>query len=314
MTDIRIRDIAPRLAGQAYPIATDDKIRLIDEITEAGVPAVEVTSFVRSDLIPGLADADEVFSRIKRRPNVSLECCVGNERGLVRAIDAGADAAWFLLSADETFAQNNIGRSTEQSLRELERMQELAESASITLGTYIIFAWGGPASPPRRAADLKDLTDRLRSIDVREWILADSSGYASPTAVRELAGFAISELGGSETLTVQIHDGRGMGLANIMELAKLGITRIDTALAGSGGHPAMAKTPGAGVCTEDALQLLQLEGYTTGIDLPDLISTANWCADTLRIPSNGFVRHAGPVPVHRPDRSYEPIEFEWHTA
>ena len=313
MTDIRIRDIAPRLAGQAHPITTDDKVRLIDELTAAGVPAIEVSSFVRPDLIPGLADADEVFARITRRPNVSLECCVGNERGLRRAIDAGADAAWFLLSADDGFAQHNIGRSTEQSLRELERMQQLARSAPITLGTYIIFAWGGPTSPPRRAADLNALTGRLTDIEVREWILADSCGYASPAAIRELTTFAIEQLGGPDTLTVQIHDGRGMGLANIIELADLGITRIDTALAGSGGHPAMKNTPGAGLCTEDTVQLLHLEGHTTGIDLPQLIDTANWFADTLQVPSNGFVRHAGPVPVAS---GYSPpqAEFEWRTA
>src|SRR5690606_28515964 len=122
-------------------------------------------------------------------------------------------------------------------------MQELARSAPITLGTYLIFAWGGPSSLPRRAADLYALTRRLNDIDVREWILADSCGYASPSAIRELTTFAIEQLGGTETLTVQIHDGRGMGLANIVELVDLGITRIDTALAGSGGHPAMKNTP-----------------------------------------------------------------------
>ncbi|EME22608.1 beta/alpha barrel domain-containing protein [Rhodococcus triatomae] len=312
MTDIRIRDIAPRLAGQAHPIGTDDKIRLIDAMTDAGVPAIEVSSFVRPDLIPGLADAAEVFRRIKRSPDVSLECCVGNERGLQRAIDAGVDAAWFLLSADEDFARQNIGRSTEESLLELERMQKLASSAAITLGTYIIFAWGGPTSPPRRASDLAHLSRRLREIGVREWILADSSGYASPTDARELVTFAINELGGSEKITVQIHDGRGMGLANVAELVGLGITRIDTALAGSGGHPAMRGTPGAGVCTEDVVQLLHLEGYTTGIDLPQLISAANWFADTLDVPSKGFVRHAGPVPVD--SATSRSAEFEWRTA
>lgn len=314
MTDIRIRDIAPRLAGQSHPISTADKVRLIDNLTESGIAAIEVSSFVRADLIPGLADADEVFARVKRRPNVSLECCVGNVRGLQRAVDAGADAAWFLLSADDTFAQNNIGRSTEQSLRELERMQELARSAPITLGTYVIFAWGGPTGPPRRAADLQSLTRRLRDIDVRHWILADSCGYASPVAVREIAAFAIDQLGGPETLTVQIHDGRGMGLANTVKLVDLGITRIDTALAGSGGHPALKNTPGAGMCTEDTVQLLHLEGHRTGIDLPYLVDTANWFADTLEVPSKGFVRHAGPVPSPGSGSVAQPNEFTWRTA
>lgn len=314
MTDIRIRDIAPRLTGQAHPISTDAKVELIDALTAAGVPAIEVSSFVRPDLVPGLADAAEVFERIRRRPNVSLECCVGNERGLRRAIDAGADVAWFLLSADEAFAHRNIGRSTEQSLRELERLQEIGASHSITVGTYIIFAWGGPTSPPRRPADLADLLRRLLAIGIREWILADSCGYAGPSAVRELAGFAANQLGGTETLTVQIHDGRGMGLAAVGELIDLGITRIDTALAGTGGHPAMPHTPGAGMCTEDTVQLLALEGHRTGIDLPELIRIANRFAETTGAPAKGFVRHAGPVPDDSSHGNSRQEIFEWTTT
>lgn len=314
MPSVRIREIAPRLAGQSHRISTADKVRLITELIDTGVRAIEVTSFVRPDLVPGLADADAVFARIPRRPDVSLECCVGNLRGLARAIDAGADAAWFLLSADEMFAQNNIGRSTDESLRELERMQELARSASIRLGTYLIFAWGGPTSPPRGPGDLIALTNRLLDMEVRDWILADSSGYASPTAMRHLTQFALDQLGSPHTLTVQTHDGRGMGLASLLPLIDLGVTQIDTALAGSGGHPAMRNSPGSGLCTEDAVQLLDLEHIRTGIDLVSLIQVADWFADTVGAPSRGFVRHAGPVPAHGVQPHPDAGAFEWRTA
>lgn len=103
-SDLHIRDVAPRLAFQAHEAATPDKVELIDRLTAAGVPAIEVSSFVRPDLVPGLADASDVFARVQRRAGVSLECCVGGAGGLRRAVEAGADAALYLLSADEGFA------------------------------------------------------------------------------------------------------------------------------------------------------------------------------------------------------------------
>lgn len=93
MTAIHIRDVTPRLAFQAQTVATPQKVELIDRLTGAGVPAIEVSSFVRPDLVPGLADAAEVFAQVQRRPGVSLECCVGGMGGLRRAVDAGADAS-----------------------------------------------------------------------------------------------------------------------------------------------------------------------------------------------------------------------------
>jgi hydroxymethylglutaryl-CoA lyase len=293
---LRIREIAPRLAFQAHPAPTARKVELISRLIAARVPAIEVSSFVRPDLIPGLADAAEVFARAERAPGVSLECCVGNTRGLDRAAAAGADAAWFLLSADDRFARDNTGRTTEESLRELERMRARADTAGTGLGTYLIFAWGGPAGPPRGPEELQPLARRLVEIGVTRWILADSSGYAAPPQIRELVQAAAAFIP-LDHITVQVHDSRGMGLANVVELARLGVTNIDTSLAGSGGHPAMSGMQGGGVCTEDAVQLLDRLGLATGIDLPALIDTANWLAGDVGVPAKGFVRTAGPVPT-----------------
>jgi hydroxymethylglutaryl-CoA lyase len=304
----RLRDIAPRLAFQAHPATTAQKIELVNRLAAAGVPAIEVTSFVRPDLVPGLADAADVFAAVSRRPGVSLECCVGNTRGLQRAVDAGADAAWFLLSADDGFARANIGRSTEASLIELARMRELADQTGIRLGTYVIFAWGGPTGPARRGEDLEPLARRLLDVGVDHWVLADSSGYAAPPQIRELLTTALAHVP-ADHLTVQIHDGRGMGLAALLPVLELGIRNIDTSLAGSGGHPAMPGTQGGGVCTEDAVQLLELAGIRTGIELPPLVDTANWLANEVGAPSPGFVRHAGPVPAA--DESPSQLTFTW---
>ncbi|WNF01286.1 pyruvate carboxyltransferase [Streptomyces luomodiensis] len=305
---VRIREIAPRLTFQDHVVPTEVKIELVGRLIDAGVRAFELSSFVRPDLVPGLADAEEVFARVPRVPGLSLGCCVGNTRGLARAVGAGADTAYFLLSADEEFARANTGRSTTDSLRELERMAAFAADRNIVLGTYVIFAWGGPTGPARSGEDLEPLARRLLDIGVDHWILADSSGYAAPPQIRELLTAALRHVPPSN-LTVQIHDGRGMGLAALLSLLELGVHAIDTSLAGSGGHPAMPGTQGGGLCTEDAVQLLHLCGVETGIDLPRLIDTANWLTSEVGVPGKGFVRHTGCVPSTA--QPGEPLAFTW---
>jgi hydroxymethylglutaryl-CoA lyase len=313
MTDpprARIREISPRLAFQDHQVPTTVKIEFAERLVAAGLRDLELSSFVRPDLVPGLADAEKVFASVPRVPGLILGCCVGNTRGLVRAANAGADSASFLLSADEDFARANIGRSTAESLAELECMAAFAAERGVVLDTYLIFAWGGPAGPARSGADLEPLFRRLLGIGVDRWILADSSGYAAPPQIRELVTAALRHVP-ADHLRVQIHDARGMGLAALLPLIELGIRHIDTSLGGSGGHPAMRRAQAGGVCTEDAVQLLELSGISTGVSLPRLIETATWLETEAGIPAKGFVRLSGPVPA--PEDAGQPFEFAWRS-
>lgn len=306
---VRLREIAPRLTFQAHRAPTDLKIELVQRLVRAGLRDFELSSFVRPDLVPGLADAAEVFGAVRAVPGLTLGCCIANERGLRAAADAGADSATFLLSADDAFARANIGRSTTESLVELERLAAVAADLGITLGSYVIFAWGGPTGPVRGPAELEPLARRLVDIGVTEWVLADSVGYAAPPQIRELTEAAARHvpLG---SLTVQVHDNRGLGVANVLELAALGVGTIDVSLAGSGGHPAMPGQRGGGVCTEDAAQALELAGYDTGTDLAALVDTANWLARE-GVPGLGFVRHVGAVP--QAAQAPAALTFTWKT-
>ncbi|WP_236790868.1 pyruvate carboxyltransferase [Amycolatopsis sp. GM8] len=307
---VRLREIAPRLTFQAHQVPTEVKIELVQRLVRAGIRDFELSSFVRPDLIPGLADAAEVFAAVRAAPGLTLGCCIGNERGLRAAAAAGADSATFLLSADDAFARANIGRSTADSLVVLERLAAVAAELGIALGTYVIFAWGGPTGPARGPAELEPLARRLVDIGISEWVLADSVGYAAPPQIRELVDAAARHvpLG---SLTVQVHDNRGLGVANVLELAALGVGTIDVSLAGSGGHPAMPGQRGGGVCTEDAAQALELAGYDTGTDLAALVDTANWL-DGAGVPGLGFVRHVGPVPDTA--RAPDALTFSWTTS
>ena len=186
-------------------------------------------------------------------------------------------------------------------------MAAIATKLDTRLGTYVIFAWGGPAGPARGPAELEPLAKRLVDIGVTDWVLADSFGYAAPPQIRELV-LTAAQFVPLQQLTVQVHDNRGMGVANVLELAALGVGTIDVAVAGSGGHPAMPGQRGGGVCTEDAVQALELAGYDTGIDLLALVETANWL-DQAGVPSLGFVRHIGPVP--EPTTRSDGLSFRW---
>ena len=293
--EVAIRDISPRLGFQSRSVATGIKVELVNRLVAAGIKGIEVASFVHPKKVPGMADAEQVFASVGRPKGVSLECCVGNTIGLKRAIDSGADAAWFLLDADEEFSLLNIGRSISDSLAELEKLQELAQSSSIRLGTYVIHAFGGPLGFPRKTEDVRPLLQSLHALGVCDWILADSSGYAAPKQVREMMA-AVYELNPSRSTRLQIHDGRGMGLANVVELVGSGWKNIDLSLAGSGSHPAAQGRLVGGTCTEDAVQLLHLMGIKTGVDLDALIDAANWLSALNLGPDFGFVRRSGKVP------------------
>ena len=297
MPDVRIREISPRLAFQAHQVETEQKIEFVDRLTAAGVQAIESSSFVHPKMVPGLADAEQVFARVKRPTGVSLECCVANVTGLRRAIDAGAHAAYFLLAADEAFSMANIGRSIDDSLLELTKLHELAATADIKLGTYLIAAFGGPTGLARGPQDVQPVMAKLLQLGVHDWILADSCGYAAPSQMRRMVEFAAT-LTPMDRLNVQVHDSRGMGLANVATLAGMGLRNIDTALAGSGAHPAAKGLLVGGTCTEDAVQMLELEGFGTGIDLMALIDAANWLNELLGGHEMGFVRRSGKVPAN----------------
>lgn len=297
MASVRIRDIAPRLAFQAHPAPTAQKIELVERLIAAGLPAIEVSSFVNPDLVPGLADAAQVFAAIPRTEQVSLEACVAGPGGLRRAIAAGVDRAWFLLSADEDFSRLNTGRTIEQSLNTLADLRQIADGSGTLLGTYLIAAFGGPAGAPRGPHDIRPLLDRLTDIGVHDWILADSCGYAAPPHITTMVESVAPLAGGPHNLAVQIHDSRGMGIADVAELARLNVGTIDCALAGSGGHPAAPQARVGGVCTEDAVHMLHLTGTSTSINLPALLDTASWLDTILGETGPGYTRHAGPVPT-----------------
>src|SRR5918911_2384577 len=222
---VKIREVGPRDGFQNEPevIATDDKVRLVEMLARTGVPRLEVTSFVRPDVIPQLADGAEVLSRAEIPDAVSVTVLIPNERGLENALRQRErfDEVNLFLSASETHNRNNVNRSIEESLTGLERVIERARAEGLRAEGVISVSFGCPYEghvPPERVLGI---AERLATAGCEEVAFGDTTGMANPLQVREFFAAARERLPGVE-LTAHFHNTRGQGLANVLAALEAG--------------------------------------------------------------------------------------------
>jgi hydroxymethylglutaryl-CoA lyase len=299
--EVRIREVGPRDGFQNEPevIATDDKVRLIDMLAATGLPRLEVTSFVRPDVIPQLADAEDVLRRISRPEGVSYSVLIPNERGLERALELRDrfDEVNLFLSASETHNRKNVNRSIAESLEGLARTIERARSAELRCEGVISVSFGCPFEgevPPDRVFGI---AERLAEAGCAEVSFGDTTGMANPRQVGEFFAAARERLPGVE-LTAHFHNTRGQGLANVLAALSEGVESFESAFGELGGSPV---TPGAtgNIATEDLVSMLHEMGIETGIDLVALIETSRAVQELLGRRLGAHVLRAGPVDWHR---------------
>jgi hydroxymethylglutaryl-CoA lyase len=294
---VRIREVGPRDGFQNEPevIATADKVRLIECLSQTGLRRLEVTSFVRPDVIPQLSDAEEVLRAIRREPDVAYSVLIPNERGLERALagDFGFDEVNLFLSATETHNRKNVNRSVEESLSGLERVIEKARDAGLRCEGVISVSFGCPYEgevPPERVFEI---ARRLAEAGCEEVAFGDTTGMANPRQVGEFFAAARDRLPAVE-LTAHFHNTRGQGLANAVAALEQGVQSFESAFGELGGCPV---PPGAtgNVSTEDLVSMLEEMGIDTGIHLPALIAASSAVQDVLGRPLGAHVLTAGPV-------------------
>jgi hydroxymethylglutaryl-CoA lyase len=301
MTDlpsqVRIREVGPRDGFQNEPetIPTAEKVRLIDLLSASGVRRLEVTSFVRPDVIPQLADAEEVLAAVQRRDDVSFSVLIPNERGLERALGLRDrfDEINVFVSASETHNRKNVNRSIEESLSGLERTLENAREAGLRCEGVISTSFGCPYEgevPPDRVFAI---AERLAAAGCVEVGFGDTTGMANPRQVGEFFAAARERLGEVE-LTAHFHNTRGQGLANVLAALGRGVDSFESSFGELGGCPV---PPGAtgNVSTEDVVSMLHEMGIETGIDLPRLIEASRAAQEVLGRPLGARVLRAGPV-------------------
>jgi hydroxymethylglutaryl-CoA lyase len=295
---VLIREVGPRDGFQNEPevIATAEKVRLIELLARTGLRRLEVTSFVRADVIPQLADAAEVLAAIDPPAGVSLSVLIPNERGLDHALrhrDRFHEVNVFL-SASETHNRLNVNRSIEESLAGAERVLGRARGEGLRCEGVISVAFGCPYEghvPPERVFGI---ARRLIDAGAQEIGFGDTTGMANPAQVRAYFPMARAALGGEVELTAHFHNTRGQGLANVYAAYEAGVRSFESSFGELGGCP-VPKGATGNVATEDVVSMLHEMGADTGIDLPELLEAARAAQAVLGRPLGSHLLAAGPV-------------------
>jgi hydroxymethylglutaryl-CoA lyase len=299
MTDaVKIREVGPRDGFQNEPetIGTELKVELIDALARTGLTRLEVTSFVRADVIPQLADAGEVLERIDVPEEVAVSVLIPNERGLDAALEhlGEIDEVNVFLSASETHNQKNVNRSIAESLSGLEAVLGRARAAGLRCEGVISTSFGCPYEGHVPPARVLDIAARLRDAGAAEIGFGDTTGMANPVQVREFFEAAPASLGTGVELTAHFHNTRGAGLANVLAAIEAGVESFESSFGELGGCPVPAGATG-NIATEDLVSMLHEMGIATGIDLPALIACARRAQEILGRPLGSHTLLAGPV-------------------
>jgi len=294
---VRLREVGPRDGFQNEPetIATADKVRLIDLLSDTGVRRLEVTAFVRPEVIPQLADAEKVLARIERRDGVAFSVLIPNERGLERALGMRDrfDEISVFLSASETHNRKNVNSTIEESLTGLERTLATAADAGLRCEGVVATSFGCPYEgevPPERVFAI---AERLAAAGCQEVGFGDTTGMANPGQVHEFFAAARERLPGTE-LTAHFHNTRGQGLANVLAALEEGVDSFEASFGELGGCPVPPGSTG-NVSSEDMVSMLHEMGVETGIDLQRLIEASRAAQEVLGRPLGAHVLRAGPV-------------------
>ena len=299
-SQVRIREVGPRDGFQNEPevVPTAEKVRLIEMLSRTGLRRLEVTSFVRPDVIPQLADGDEVLAAADLPDDVSVSVLIPNEKGLERALrqrERFHEVNCFL-SASETHNQRNVNRSVEESLSGLERVIGRALAEGLRSEGVISVAFGCPYEghvPPDRVFEI---ARRLVDAGAEEIAFGDTTGMANPRQVKDFVPAAREALPGVE-LTAHFHNTRGQGLANVLAALEAGVDSFESSFGELGGCPVPRGATG-NVATEDVVSMLHEMGVETGVSLERLLEAARAAQEVLGRPLGSHVLTAGPVDWH----------------
>lgn len=294
MKRIYFNEVVARDGFQIEPdfVPTDDKIRLINELSLCGYAKIEVTSFTSPKAIPMLRDAAEVMERILRVPGVEYTVLVPNLRGAERALESSADELNLVMSTSESHNLANLRMTREKSFSGLAEVIKYVDSRT-PINVSLSTAFGCPMEGDVPQEVVLEFARRFKDLGVRGLTICDTTGMAQPIQVARMVE-ALNEKFEDLQITLHFHNTRGMGLANILAAVQGGITRFDGSLGGLGGCP---YAPGASgnICSEDAIHMLEVMGYDTGVDLTRLLYLARQLPKIVGHSVSGQVAKAGRI-------------------
>jgi hydroxymethylglutaryl-CoA lyase len=271
---VTICEVGTRDGFQIEPdfIPTEQKIAVVDQLTESGVPRIEVTSFVHPKAVPQLRDAEAVMATIRRRPGTRYAALVPNDKGAARAVDAGVDAIHTVLSASESHNLANVNMTIAESIEKLRAVAQIASRAGVPMQCGISTSFGCPFEGDVPLERLERVVAALVDLGARGIGLADTTGMANPRQVAAVLERLMPRFPGIEW-TLHTHDTRAMAIPNILAAMQLGVTNFDASIGGLGGCP-FAPGASGNIATEELVYMLEESGVRTGLDLDAVLAAA----------------------------------------
>ena len=292
--EVRIYEVGPRdgLQNEQRAVPTEAKLHFIALLGDAGLREIEATSFVSPKAVPQLADADELMRGLERRPGVRYPVLVPNERGMSRALEAGADAICLFTAASEPFVQHNIGMSIAESMTAFAPVMARVREGGLWSRAYVSTAFGCPYQGEVSEAAVVGVAEELMQLGDDEVSIGDTNGVAGPADVRRVVGALLHAGIPPQRLAMHFHDTRGTALANVTAALELGIRAFDASSGGTGGCP---YAPGAAgnLATEDLVYLLEREGLAHGVALEGVLAAARFISEAIGRPLATKVGQAG---------------------
>jgi hydroxymethylglutaryl-CoA lyase len=279
---IQIVEVSPRdgLQAESRTLPTETKLELITRLAEAGHTVIEATSFVHPKTVPQLADADELLRALKRRPGVRYPVLVPNEKGLDRAMAAGADEIAVFASASESYSRKNLNHSRADVLDGYRAVVGRAKDARLRVRGYLSMVIADPWDGPTKPDVVVDSAKQLLAMGCDELSLGDTSGVGTPGEVRTLLrAFADAKVA-NDKIALHLHDTYGQALANALAAMEMGITTFDASVGGIGGSP-FAKMAAGNLATEDLVWMCNGLGIETGLHIERLAATSAWMSQQL---------------------------------
>jgi hydroxymethylglutaryl-CoA lyase len=285
-------EVGPRdgLQNEKLAIPTDTKIQLIENLVDAGLTYIEAGSFVNPKWVPQMADSGEVFTGIARKPGVTYAALTPNLQGYERAIAVNANEVAIFAAASEAFSQKNINCSISESIQRFQTLIDAAKSQQIPVRGYISCVAGCPYSGEVDAHTVASIAKELLAMGCYEVSLGDTIGVGTAGQIKKLIETLAHDIP-IEKIAAHMHDTYGQALANIYAALEMGVSVIDSSVAGLGGCPYAAGATG-NVATEDVVYLLNGLGIEHGVNLEKLIHAGNSISTALNKSSNSRVAKA----------------------
>ncbi|HHF7344807.1 TPA: hydroxymethylglutaryl-CoA lyase [Legionella feeleii] len=272
---VTIVEVGPRdgLQNESSFVTTESKVELINLLSQSGLKHIEVTSFVSAKAIPQLADNETVFTSITKPAGIHYSALVPNERGMLKALEAGVKEIAVFTAASEAFNQRNINCSISESIHRFEPVIALAKANKIRVRAYISCVLGCPYEGEIAPQQVAEVTRQLLALEVDEICLGDTIGVGTPKQTNAVLQQVLEFLPLSK-LAMHFHDTYGQAIANIYASLEYGIYRFDSSVAGLGGCP-YARGASGNVATEDVLYLMHGLGIETGVDIFKIVAAGD---------------------------------------